>query len=77
MAVEIGTFEAKNRLSALLDRVQQGESIYITRRGKRVAQLCPVYDEQEPLPRFGSAKGEFEMSDDFDAPLEDFAEYTP
>jgi hypothetical protein len=26
-------------------------------------------------PVFGCAKGQFWMSDDFDAPLEDFAEY--
>ena len=31
--------------------------------------------EANPRPVFGCAKGEFWMSDDFDAPLEDFAEY--
>jgi len=30
-------------------------------------------DSQRPV--FGCAKGQFWMSDDFDAPLEDFAEY--
>jgi prevent-host-death family protein len=30
---EIGAFEAKNTLSALLDRVERGEEILITRRG--------------------------------------------
>ena len=29
----------------------------------------------EKRPVFGCAKGQFWMSDDFDAPLEDFAEY--
>ena len=29
---EIGAFEAKNRLGALLDRVERGEEIVITRR---------------------------------------------
>jgi prevent-host-death family protein len=38
---EIGAFEAKNRLSALLDRVQEGEEIVITRHGKPVARLVP------------------------------------
>ncbi|MBN9563467.1 MAG: type II toxin-antitoxin system prevent-host-death family antitoxin [Alphaproteobacteria bacterium] len=38
---EIGAFEAKNRLGALLDRVEQGEEIVITRRGKAVARLVP------------------------------------
>ena len=39
---EIGAFEAKNRLEALLDRVQEGEEIVITRHGKPVARLVPL-----------------------------------
>ena len=38
---EIGAFEAKNTLGALLDRVQRGEEIVITRHGKPVARLVP------------------------------------
>ncbi|MEO8298222.1 MAG: type II toxin-antitoxin system prevent-host-death family antitoxin [Burkholderiales bacterium] len=38
---EIALFEAKNRLSELIDRVLAGEVIAITRRGKVVAQLTP------------------------------------
>lgn len=36
---EIGAFEAKNTLGALLDLVQHGEEIVITRHGKPVARL--------------------------------------
>jgi prevent-host-death family protein len=36
---EIGAFEAKNTLGTLLDLVQQGEEIVITRHGKPVARL--------------------------------------
>ncbi|MBV9785149.1 MAG: type II toxin-antitoxin system prevent-host-death family antitoxin [Acidisphaera sp.] len=36
---EIGAFEAKNRLGTLLDWVERGEEIVITRRGKAVARL--------------------------------------
>jgi len=39
---EIGSFEAKNKLSALLDEVEHGAEIVITRRGKAVARLVPV-----------------------------------
>lgn len=39
---EIGAFDAKNRLGALLDRVEHGEEIVITRRGKPVAKLVPI-----------------------------------
>jgi len=38
---EIGTFEAKNQFSALLDLVAQGEDVLITRHGKPVARLVP------------------------------------
>jgi prevent-host-death family protein len=38
----IGAFEAKTHLGELLDRVETGESIAITRHGKLVAQLVPA-----------------------------------
>ncbi len=37
-----GVFEAKNRLTALLDEVEAGHEILITRRGKPVARLVPA-----------------------------------
>lgn len=39
--MEVGAYEAKTRLSALLDRVESGEHISITRHGKVVAVLSP------------------------------------
>jgi prevent-host-death family protein len=38
----VGTFEAKTHLSALLERVERGEEITITRHGRAVARLVPV-----------------------------------
>jgi prevent-host-death family protein len=38
---EVGAFEAKNALGSLLDRVERGEEIVITRHGKPVARLVP------------------------------------
>ncbi len=37
----VGIFEAKNRLSELVDRALRGEEIVITRRGLVVARLMP------------------------------------
>lgn len=37
----IGAFEAKNTLGALLDRVEAGEEVRITRHGRPVARLVP------------------------------------
>ncbi len=42
---EVGSFEAKNTFSALLDRAEHGEEIVITRRGKPVAKLGPFRAE--------------------------------
>jgi prevent-host-death family protein len=47
---EIGAFEAKTKLSALLDLVEAGEEIVITRRGKPVARLVsavPAFDRDK------------------------------
>lgn len=41
----VALFEAKNRLSELVDRVLAGEVIDITRHGKVVARLAPPEDE--------------------------------
>ncbi len=39
--MQVGAFEAKNTLGALLDRVERGEEVVITRHGKPVARLAP------------------------------------
>ena len=39
---EVGAFEAKNTLGSLLDAVERGAEIIITRRGKAVAKLVPA-----------------------------------
>lgn len=71
---EIGAFEAKTRLSELLDRVQEGRVYRITKRGKPVAELRPI--SAGPKPRRGANRGQIVMSDDFDAPLPEFEPYT-
>ena len=38
---EVGAFEAKNKLGQLLDWVEAGEEVVITRHGKIVARLVP------------------------------------
>ena len=38
----MGAFEAKTHFSRVLNRVEQGETIAITRHGHKVARLVPV-----------------------------------
>lgn len=69
MTKAIGVHEAKSHLSRLLERVQAGEEIVITRRGEQVARLVPPSTHQ---PRcLGIDEGRFVVPDDFDDPLPD------
>ena len=45
--IEIGTFEAKNKLSALIEKAEAGEEIVITRRGQPVARLVPFREGRD------------------------------
>ena len=47
METVVGAFEAKTKLAELLDKVEAGESVIITRRGKPVAQLIAVKADGE------------------------------
>ena len=42
MSTTIGIFEAKTHFSTLMERVENGESITITKHGRQVAQISPV-----------------------------------
>ena len=44
---EIGAYEAKTHLPALLDAIERGESFVITRRGKPVARLSGLLESRE------------------------------
>ena len=75
MIYQFTTTEAKKRLQELVDAALRGETVRILKNDKDAVQLVPV---QQPKGRrkFGSAKGLIDIADDFDAPLEDFIEYT-
>lgn len=47
----VGAFEAKTKLSELLDLVERGEEITITRRGTPVARLVPVQGDEDVAAR--------------------------
>jgi prevent-host-death family protein len=71
---EIGAFEAKTRLSELLDRVQRGHVYRITKRGRPVAELRPPTVSARK-PQFGDDRGRVVVRDDFDDPLPDMKRY--
>ncbi len=47
--LEINVKEARGNLSSILDRVEKGEEIIITRRGKRVARISNIENNPTPL----------------------------
>ena len=48
---QVGTFEAKTHLSQLLEQVERGEEITLTKRGVPVATLAPVEGRRSRDPQ--------------------------
>jgi prevent-host-death family protein len=62
--MEVNVHQAKTHFSRLLHRVAMGEEVIIAKAGKPVAKLVPIHSKKRKF-QFGSAKGEFEVPDDF------------
>ncbi len=67
--------EAKTHLSKLIEKVKNGEEVIIAKDNKPVAKLI-LFDDEKLERKLGSAKGLIKISDDFDAPLPEFEEYS-
>lgn len=51
----LGAFEAKTQFSQILDRVERGESVLVTRRGREVARIVPVAAQRDRRHRVAAA----------------------
>lgn len=69
--MKVSVKEAKSRFPDMLDRIAIGEEVVITDKGEPVAKLVPIPARAKKRRkfRFGSAKGEFTVPDDFNDPL--------
>ncbi|MGO8947115.1 MAG: type II toxin-antitoxin system Phd/YefM family antitoxin [Ktedonobacterales bacterium] len=67
--------EAGAYLRDLIKAALEGETVIITQDAEHQVQLVPITRSTHDRVA-GSGKGTFTMSDDFDAPLPDFEEYT-
>src|SRR5688500_15887778 len=72
--LEVGAFNAKTHFSDILSKVSAGATFYITKRGKRVAEIRPIF-EMPKRRNLGDWRGRIWVAPDFDAPLDDFKEY--
>lgn len=64
--------DAASRWPDLVAAILRGEPVELSGEDGTTVRLVP---EVKHAPRFGSARGLVEMSEDFDAPLEDMREY--
>ena len=66
----VNIYDAKTRLSQLVDKAASGEDVVVSRHGKplaRITRLEPV----KPRIKFGVLKGKLKVSVDFNALLAD------
>lgn len=70
--------EAKRHLEELIEAAMRGERVVIADDMQHAVQLIPITPPPAPKQNrhAGTAKGMISISDDFDSPLPDFAEYT-
>jgi antitoxin (DNA-binding transcriptional repressor) of toxin-antitoxin stability system len=66
----VNIYEAKTRLSQLVDRAVSGEDVVVSRNGKPLVRITRLL-EPRPVIRFGLLKGRVRVAGDFDAPLPD------
>ena len=67
MAKVLNLYEAKSKLSALVEEAAAGREIIIAKAGVPKARLVPVGRGRRRRP--GTAKGRIRIAKDFDAPL--------
>lgn len=70
---QVNVAEAKTHLSELIEAALAGDEVVIARNGKPMVKLVVVRAESKR--QTGFLPGGVWLADDFDAPLEDFAEY--
>lgn len=64
----VNIYEAKTRLSQLVDKAAAGEDVVVSRNGKPLARITRL-DAPKRRVRFGVLKGKLTIPEDFDAPL--------
>ena len=71
---KIGMHEAKTNLSKLVERVEGGEEIVITRRGEPAVRLVPERRGDGFASLAGAWRGRVRIAEDFDELPDDLAE---
>ena len=69
--MDVGIREAKNNLSKLVEAMLEGEQVYLTNRGNRVAQLIPAPKKPSRNRGWGCLKGKVNLYPGWDSEEED------
>ena len=64
----VNIYEAKTKLSQLVDRAAAGEDVVASRNGKPLARITRLENPKRRIT-FGVLKGRVTIAADFDAPL--------
>lgn len=68
MSETVNIYDAKTRLSQLVDRASRGEEVIIARSGRPVARLV-AFRPKRAIRKAGRMRGAVRVGRDFDAPL--------
>ncbi|MCB2055649.1 MAG: type II toxin-antitoxin system prevent-host-death family antitoxin [Geminicoccaceae bacterium] len=68
MTITVEIDRGRVDLADLLARLKRGEEIVLAEDGKPLARMSPLRDSPSRR-RFGSARGQIEIGEDFDEPL--------
>lgn len=69
--MKVSVYEAKSKLSQMINRALEGEEVVITRHGSDTVKLVPATRSQENAEWIGSWKGKAKIHDSFYEPLDD------
>ena len=70
--MQVNIYEAKTRLSELVDQASRGETVVIAKGGTPLAKLTPLNGGGPKRKlKLGLMKSAIEIGSDFDAPLPD------
>ena len=69
--MQVNIYEAKTRLSELVDHAHAGETVIIAKAGTPMAKLVPLDAQPKTKIKFGLLKGQIEIAPDFDDPMPD------
>ena len=69
--MELGIRDAKNNLSKLVDAVLEGEEVFLTNRGERVAQIVPAHKPSTTGRGRGAWAGKINLYPGWDSVAED------